>query len=443
MTKTGSEITENNIETAPIAGRRSVAELSNIALVNTVKMESSGQNIELNSWDAFWVEQLRENLSLIKSSQSQDFGYDEITPRTEKEKREKAIEMGHRKLGEDMIGYVEGCRAQNDFKKYRRYLDADEVNFLLNVDEIDPITADKNYYLMQIHDRVLGRVEDNVRPKHQVNELDFRGLNHFLKTDYIMNLNEAIDTYISSVSSKINKIDQLKDKLAAGLFSTNTDYFNKDISKLSHLDKNFVNNKNLNEIYRVIDGMRHEEAFKEMIFEMQDDAFEVIETDKVKDSHGIDLILRLKLSKLKTADGQYKIAEAQEIENGEFIETDLPIDVKSNRKRVDELRRNQQSYNGRPDHWIMWSHVYRDDFRLSVHNGTSVLRYKLSESPIYLNIGEQFAAMKNLGSVSYVDYNGKEFKPEPLSDRLINIKQEIEQGVNVIGIINPETNHTY
>jgi hypothetical protein len=334
-------------------------------------------------------------------------------------------------LGECMIGYLEGCRALDDFKNYRQYLDKGETSQLLEIENTDASSRDKNYYLMQIHDRVLGRAkgEDKVSSKGTISDREFTELKHTLKTGYIMNLNEEIADYIDSANNGDNKIGKLRSHLASK-FAYATSYFlNKDIKKLTNLDTNFDNKENLYAIFNVIEGMRHEAAFKELIYEIPEDLFEVVETGKGADSHGVDLILKSKISKQKTSKNQYGFASPDEIKAGDFIEMDLPMDIKSTEDAAARALFEQLSYR---DHWVMWSHIYREDFRLSMEDGFPDICYTPDESPVYLKYDEQIAAMRNLSNIRYFDSSGERFKPASLDARIEDIKKEVLLGINTL-----------
>ena len=62
-----------------------------------------------------------------------------------------------------IVGYLAASDALSDFKRKNsfNYLSQEETFFLLNVDELKSSDSDKNYYLMQIHDRFRSRLNND------------------------------------------------------------------------------------------------------------------------------------------------------------------------------------------------------------------------------------------------------------------------------------------
>lgn len=341
-----------------------------------------------------------------------------------------------------MVGYIAGCQAQRDFlnKENSRYLDGDETNFLLLVNESDISPNNKIYYLMQIHERVLERKKNEQRPRTQMNRQSFEDIKICLKTDYIMGLNEMIKNHIDSVQGRDNHIISLKRKLLNSVYIPSLDKFSSFTKGLPILESVYssqiTKKENWTNVERLISGMRHEVAFEEFISEIDpsSEVFGIIPTTRKMDAEGVDLTLSVKLSTKINNDGSYRYATTEEIANGEFIVKDLPIDLKST-KDAAENALNKQKERKVMNHWVMWSHIYSQDFRLSYNGDDGVgMDYTNDEAPIYLK-PEQHEAMRRLdrSSIMYFDNKKKqEFSPESTSTRVEMIRREILKGINYL-----------
>lgn len=424
MEKQIENFNQPSIEHEPSVNSAISVELSKIALESCVEI------VDLNDGR---LDNLKLKLGLIDRTKDKEPSL--IIDGVDAEKAEKGIDC-HHQLGDFMVGYIEGVNANNDFKLLGKYIDGDEMDFLLNINQVDADVADKNYYLMQIHDRVIGRYRSHQFPQKTADFDRLSDLRHSLKTNYIMNLNHEVADYIDSVGSKVNNIGQLIEKLSVGFLKTNTKSFEKDLSGLSNIDKRYFSDENFEKILWIIEGMRHEAAFKEMIYEMPDDVIEIDDADGNEDSHGIDVKLKVKLSSNRTNDGQYKYASKKEVSDGSFIEKELPVDIKASADKAKKDLEKQLSYPN-PNHWVMWSHVYRQDFRLAVDYGETMIAYKNGEEPIYLKYDEQIAAMRKLDKIKYLN-KGEKFQPESLDDRLMDIKREILIGINKLESLNQD-----
>jgi len=335
-----------------------------------------------------------------------------------------------------MVSYFEGCNALNDFKRFHNYISRDEIFDLLDIndDQSDATANEKNYLLMAIHNNVLERVKNHEFPGGRTGESDMSQLKHCLKTNYIIGLNQKIAEYIEEAGQKNNNIGQLHGVLAEYLIEAEPS--DPNILKLENLNTRFNTQANLHTIGNIISGMRHEAAFKELVYEMPDGVIEVIETDNEFDSHGVDLILSVKLSKRGNPDGSPNFASAYDIQSDDFIEVELPVDIKSTKESATNELADQLNFTDRPDHWIMWSHIYQSDFRLAVdEDGLPELKYSSDKSPIYLNIQEQIAAMRKLGNTKYHE-KGETFFPEYLDMRIDEIKHDILLGIQALELNN-------
>lgn len=359
--------------------------------------------------------------------------FDKLDISYEKEKTDKSPEQ-------IMVGYLEGSKALNDFKDNREFLDNDELELLLSIDESNTDATNRNYYLMQIHEKILQRKRDNLRPNAPATQQSFTDIKHNLKTNYVMDLNGMVTDYIDSATKSDNHASALYDTLRK-VYAYSIDPIVDLTDNLPILERYFSNaitrKNNLEGLYSLATGMRHEEGFKELMYEMDATTdpmlFDVVETDDDDDSHGIDLILNVRLSKKLLPDGSFQLASDKELDSGDVIEKPLPIDIKSTKKAAMTARESQKNqYN--IGHWVMWSHIYNQDFRLSYDEDEgSQMNYTADEAPIYLKYDEQIEAMKNLGRVRYFDpENGGTFLPETLDERTKMIKSDVLQGINAI-----------
>lgn len=392
--------------------------------------------------DQFRIEQLKEELGLTERKPKSPYL---VSYEDEGDLDLKQVEHDQEQrfqCGECMLGYFEGCEAMEDFNVYHKYIDRREAEFLINIDKINPSMVNKNFYLMQIHNNVIGRAKNNDEPENWAGRSDLTKLRHALKTGFILNFNGMISDYIDSISKKNNRLGLLEEKLKLIFLDITNSTYNKDLKTLDNLDCFFEDNRYLSMVFKLIDGMRHELGFRELVDEISDEEpglIEAIEADKDSDSHGVDLILKVKLSKDKTND-RYSYASSEEIEAGDYIEKELGVDIKSNERTAQRTIAGQDP-NHRPDHWIMWSHLRSEDFRLGINEftGKPDIIYSRSNTPIYLSVDGQISVMKEIYATQLLRYK-EEFGDEkyvkyeliPLQDRLHDIKQEILKGINTV-----------
>ncbi len=342
-------------------------------------------------------------------------------------------------LDNSIISYFEGCDTLNDIKSSRSYIDNQEALFLLHMNDFGFDMLEKNYFLMQIHNKILERSKHEESPKNIINYKDYNDLKHFLKTDFIMEFNDQISSLIDSAadSDKTNNIENLRKKIGRSL-STAPVLYGRYFSVLKNINNDYLGQKayekRFTTIDGVIEGMRHELAFKELIFELEDGTVEIEEVDREHDSRGTDYILKVKVSK-NMPEGKYIYASNSEIESNKFIEMELPIDIKSSSfaagEALSELYRQTNYGENEIDHWVMWSHIYPQDFRLSIDDGKADLSYTKDEAKIYLQYNEQIFAMRDLSDIRYIG-GGEEFIPYSMNQRLSSIKKEILKGLNTI-----------
>lgn len=349
------------------------------------------------------------------------------------------ISEGHKDRLEDcIIGYLVAADALVDFKTTGcSFLGSQEVRKLLDVNNATASSdEEKNDCLIKLYDNFLKRTKDanEAIPQVAVNDIELFELKHCLKTNYIMNLNQEIADYIDSIGQKDNNIGKLKTALARHLLIASSSLLRGSNSEVFN-SVNYGDEEHLKRIYSIIEGMRHEASFKELVYEMTgDDLVEIIDTNKEDDSRGVDLILRVKISMEAATDNKYTFASSKDIKDGQFIEVDLPIDIKSTKNAADKVLANELSYPT-PNHWVMWSNIYREDFRLSFDlDHKSEIGYSPSESPIFLNYDEQLAIMRNIDetNIKYKDADGDLFAPPNIATRINNIKKDILNGINTL-----------
>lgn len=347
-------------------------------------------------------------------------------------------------INDCLIGHIEGRNALHDFKDCRNYLDNRDTLFLLNMDKFGFNKTDKNYFLMQIHDRVVDRAKKDILPKNTPDYESFAELKDYLKTNYIMSLNNVIETFIESTSKENNNFDNLSEYLTSNLLIASASP-NRYYSGLKNIDTNFGTRSKQEAINDAIEGMRHEVAFEQLICEMPEDIIDFNHTDDERDSRGADFILKTKISKQKP-NGKYKYATKSEIAASQYDEMYLPLDIKaSSESATMELSRLHQyaDRKGGPlDHWVMWSHIYPQDFKLHMDDGRPVVDKDNEPEAIFLKYDEQIAAMRDLSGIRYREhykrrskfndafrYN-ESFIPYSLDERLDDIKRQVLQGIN-------------
>ncbi|MDK2899455.1 MAG: hypothetical protein PWQ10_642 [Patescibacteria group bacterium] len=334
-----------------------------------------------------------------------------------------------------IVGYIEGRRALRCFKRNANLIDENEINFLLDISATEQEPRNKISYLMYIHDDVVRRKKEGLSPNKVATRGGLGNLWYVLKTDYIMSLGKEITEYIDSAGKENNKISCIYEKLVKEFnIASLTSSVYADLG-LENINTSFDSQDDLNEIYDYVEGMRHEAAFKELICEMEDGVIEIVETDENDDARGIDVILLAKISLQPDPEGLFKFASDEEIEADSYSEMGLPVDIKSSKTSVrislDNIKMLSHSDIYR---WVMWSHVYDDDFRLSLIDGFAKLGCSKEEASIYLDYYKQFAAMKDksFSSIRYHDKNGNSFRPRTLERRLKDIKREVLEGINTL-----------
>lgn len=342
-----------------------------------------------------------------------------------------------------MLGYIIGLAALEDFRNYPNYLNRKEAQFLVDSEKFESDDRNKNYYLMQIHNRLLGRVErgktpqDNLVSENGGVRREYGQLTEYIKTNYVMNLNEEIRNYIDN-SDHDNNYPALYKNLKLRTNSATKNLIENNGAVKIAIDYGKYDAADVKKIAGVINGIRHEEAFAKLIKEAQvDDNIELISIKKASkrsDSRGIDFFLDAKLSSRGLSENKYIFASKEEIELGEYSTKTLPVDIKASEKTAQKAL-DKQKAGGilRSPHWVMWSHVYGDDFRLSFQDNEPMLDVKKAKSAIFLESDQHIAAMKNLKDIRY--YSEKDdiyVDPPSLDTRFGSMKSEILSGIEAL-----------
>lgn len=310
-----------------------------------------------------------------------------------------------------------------------RRISNEELDAVINIDEIAESESEKNYFIMQLYAKMEDRFDG--KDSYVNNRLDIEKIKsvlHIIKTDYISSLRHAIGDIV-----KYEKVDyQSLKKILDLVFLKSKDFI---YSSEEDVSKHFDYEADQEFLSSLIQGIRHEEAFKELVYEA-DGIMEVVETDEEQDYLGTDVILKTKLSKKKTKDGLYQYASSGEVESGRYEERAIRIDVKSNpySSKIAKFNEVVKKNPSNLDHWVMWSNVYNEDFRLSMIDGVPGFGYDPKNGAVYLKLDEQIAAMRGLNraSIYYVNQYGEKIIPPTLDDRIINIKREVLRGINTL-----------
>lgn len=149
-----------------------------------------------------------------------------------------------------------------------------------------------------------------------------------------------------------------------------------------------------------------------------------------QDSHGVDIILDVKVSP-NSAIEALNFASKSEIDSGDYLEYNLPIDIKSTPKAA-RMKLEKQLSRNNPNHWVIWSNVYDEDFRLGLNGSTPEIKYSELDAPLALDWsdGKQIEAMKRINSKNILyGKEGERFIPKTLTKRVGNIENEILKAI--------------
>lgn len=334
-------------------------------------------------------------------------------------------------LNESMIGYIVARNAISDFKKFGEFLDVDEVSHFLEMTADDSKKVNTIEELMQIHDSTLARVISGTPSGNMLTNGQLKQFQTILKVDYVMNMNETITDRIDFEGHHGKGTQYLRIKLAESYANIRPAII-EGVKEFKNLNMTIGSEKylgKLDEFYEIFQGMRHESAFKQIIRSLPDKSFEIIETDKLHDAHGIDFFLKARISKKRKPNGEYQFANTKEIISDEYIDKVIPIDLKSNkdtaRKRLGENVMYWRINKIIPDNWVMYSHIEDDDFRRCINDsGDSGLLDGKVDTPVFISSedGKQISAMK-------MSKNGKISRYDQIID---NIKDDYIRGLMYI-----------
>lgn len=289
-----------------------------------------------------------------------------------------------------------------------------------------------------IYKKANERRDKSIRPNLPLNFAEIKTLKHDLKINHVLKLGEILKDYLDN--KEVRNINDAKKMIAQQVQSASVNIMS--ILKLSRKsDKDFTKSK-INEISNLFNGMRHESAFKEMIFEGNSTEegylFDIEETDYDDDLHGIDM--RIVAQVLSDQNGNYYFpSTAEEFEQANTI-AKIDIDIKASEDAVDKAlharkKTNHDSEKGQP--LIMWSHVYNDDFRLDLSEGRPTLGYSRDEALLYFKYSDkrdgQLDAMKRLHESPYLKYHDASrdyLHPDNFDERYAKIKSKLLNHIN-------------
>lgn len=289
-----------------------------------------------------------------------------------------------------------------------------------------------------IYRKATERRDKSIRPNLPLNFAEIKTLKYDLKINHVLELGEILKDYLDN--KKVRNINDAKKMIAQQVQFASANI--RPYLKLSvKSDKDFTQSK-INEISNLFNGMRHESAFEEMIFEgnstEEGNLFDIEETDYDDDLHGIDM--RIVAQVLSDQNGNYYFpSTAEEFEQANTI-AKIDIDIKASENAVDNAlysrkKTNHDSEKGQP--LIMWSHVYNDDFRLDLSEGKPSLGYSKEEALLYFKYGAnsdgQLDAMKRLHespNLRYHDASGNYLHPDNFDERYAKIKSKLLNHIN-------------
>lgn len=347
---------------------------------------------------------------------------------------EKLIEKDRNHFGYSIISYFEGSRILQWLGDYSDYVTGDDLLILDSAVDSDRVS--KLNDLLQFENALCKKIKSDNKPllSEKAGIAELSKYKRDIKTEYLIKFNRDISDYITSVSKGDNSFKAVKQWLVSELKMASSSNMNSD-NELAGLNiSRYHDNKQAMDIlYGIVNGMRHEEGFKELLNEMPDDLIDYAETSPEQDSRGIDVILKAKISNAKDFDGSYKYASSDEIASGDYKVKCLPVDIKSTRTKAKSCLENELQKSHNPNHWVMWSNLSPEDFMLYVDADGKKAKLQKDDDEAVLFLGEnQIDAMKNMGYLTYKYKNGDKFKPPTLNSRLGYIKREVLKGINTL-----------
>lgn len=336
-----------------------------------------------------------------------------------------------------LVSFMEFSKFNKNFKKLSPYLDGDEISFVNSLDS--KYDQDKkNDILMQVYDRVNRRFENNTRPDTYCEYDQKKEFSRTINREYAMQFNDYIRSYICNPDNKTLTMGQMSQKL-------NSTYLliAKPESKYRNINTN--NRYDKQEVFvgvsEVLNGMRHEIAFKELYRDIDCISFDPDEYSREDDMKGIDIRLTVKLSKQFDENGNYKYPDKNELKKGDYIEKELPVDLKSSQHRaVEKLSENKNQTEYAVNNWVLWSHINSIDFCFGYQRKLAKpIAKDINDAPLFMSQDQQVAFIKNLGGRSFklvdsfaIAHAGEQCYIESYENRVRDIKSKVLEGINYI-----------
>lgn len=325
-----------------------------------------------------------------------------------------------------------------------KYIDKNEIDmFKMNKDsDEDENEKPSTYDLQAVFHQARKRKQNSTFADDPLNRRDSSELKRSLKTNYILGLGEKLTSYIESGSVK--NFGEARRNIRT-LFDSAYVSQRKFLELINLYGNTEFRQSKIRDIERLFNGMRHELAFKEMIYEgnvkekgelftFEDDDKDIdLKTQRKKELEGVDMSLNTKL--ILDKNGNYRFPVTEEEYSSYTHEAIVDIDVKASKTAADKAMEKRARYHydkKEGESLIMWSHVYNDDFRLDMDDGLPILGYDRNEEPVYLGLGqngsEQMSIMHKLDknfNLKYKDENGMRFHPETFEERYRDIKRQL------------------
>jgi len=337
------------------------------------------------------------------------------------------VEKNRNHFGYSIISYFESRKIMRCLNEYGTFIEKNDLLRLENPEKTDSVG--EVYNLIQVKNAIADRINSHTEASYEdrASNKDLKKYKHYIKTKYYVGFNRKIAEFIESVNDNNNNFAELRKNLddELRLASTKTMNSNNELSgvKLSY------EKAPMRDIYNIVNGMRHEAAFKELISEIVDGTLDYEESNPEQDSLGFDVILRAKISNELDLNGLFKYASETEILEGDYKIKCLPVDIKSSENTAKVVLCNLLK-RSTTDHWAMWSKVHPEDFRLYLNScGNPEVEKDKNMTSLFLSHELQIKAMRAIKDVTYYGKYGS-FTPDPLDKRLEIIKQETLDALN-------------
>lgn len=344
---------------------------------------------------------------------------------------EKIIKADRNRLGYSLIGCCEACRVKDYLYGYKEYISIDDVRNFVKTHSQDGVG--RLCGLLQFKENVDKRIdsEQKVEITKRLKFDELKKVKYFVNSEYVVNANKRIYKYIHGFKTPDkNNFSMFRKFLTNQILiaSSKSKNINNELSDFNLK----MDDYDAREFFGVVDGMRHEAAFQDLLKEMSD-VIDFRQSTNLEDSKGVDLMIRAKISNKMNDFGYYDYATPDEIVLNDFKTLELPVDIKSTKRKTEETLLKDDMSGYKLDRWVIWSHIYRDDFKLYMDDRNRTrLHNDENKEVLLLSKDIQIAAMKQLEGIDYRRKNGDIFTPELLEDRLKDIKDEILQGINRI-----------